>query len=144
MELRNLENTPEDLKMVERPEMVGMHVWWMVSKANTGSEKILFDTAIFPAHVNHGLHRHPNAEEICYLVKGSGYHLSEGEPVLQQEGEVVYIPANEWHGFHNHTDEPVHMVSAWGGVSSIAEAGYEEWSDVFPDVPDVSKTGAGE
>lgn len=126
MELRTLGNTPEDLEMVQRPDMVGMHVYWMVSKTTAGSEKILFDTAIFPGKVQHALHRHPHAEEVCYLVKGNGYHLHEGEPVFQREGEAVYIPANEWHGFYNPSDEPVTMVSVWGGVSSIKEAGYEE------------------
>lgn len=125
-ELRNVANTAEDAEMVKRPEMVGMHVHWLISKNNTDATKVLFDTAIFPVHVNHGLHRHPNSEEICYIVKGQGYHLSEGEPVLQQEGDAVYIPAGEWHGFHNHTDEPVLMVSCWGGVAAIADAGYEE------------------
>lgn len=126
MELRNVENTPEDLEMVQRPDMVGMHLWWTVSRENTGSEKILFDTAIFPPHVQHGLHRHPHAEEICYLVSGSGYHITEKGLVFQKERDVAYIPANEWHGFYNPSDEPVHMISAWGGVASIAEAGYEE------------------
>lgn len=126
MELRNIGNTPEDQEMVERPEMAGMHLWWLVSGKNTPATKILLDEAEFPPHVNHGLHRHPNAEEICYIVKGNGFHLSEGEPLPQGEGDAVYIPAGEWHGFHNHTDKPVTMVSVWGGVASIEEAGYEE------------------
>lgn len=126
MELRTIGNTPEDLAMVQRPDMKGMHLWWLVSKANAGSQKILFDSAVFPGKIMHALHRHPNAEEICYLVRGSGYHLHAGEPVFQREGEAVYIPTNEWHGFYNPSDEPVTMVSCWGGVASIEEAGYEE------------------
>jgi quercetin dioxygenase-like cupin family protein len=129
MELRTLGNTPEDLAMVQRPDMRGMHVWWLVSKETAGSEKILFDSVIFPSRIVHALHRHPNAEEICYLVSGNGYHLHEGEPVLQRTGEAVYIPANEWHGFYNPYEEPVTMVSCWGGVASIEQAGYEEMED---------------
>jgi len=126
VQLRSTRNTPEDLDIVKRPDMVGMHVWWTVSREEVGAEKILFDTAIFPPHVQHGLHRHPHAEEICYLVSGSGYHITETGLVYQAERDVAYIPANEWHGFYNPSDEPVVMVSAWGGVASIKDYGYEE------------------
>lgn len=127
MQIKSTGNTPEDLTMVQRPEMQGMHVWWLVSKESVGAQKVLLDVAEFPPHINHGLHRHPNAEEVIYLLEGEGYHLSEGDPQLQHPGEAVYVPAGEWHGFHNHTDEPATIISAWGGVASIADAGYEEY-----------------
>ena len=126
MELRNTDNTAEDLEIVQRPDMVGMHVWWTVSRETSGSQQILFDTAIFPPHVQHGLHRHAHAEEVCYLVSGSGYHITEDRLIYQAERDVVYIPANEWHGFYNPSDEPVVMVSAWGGIASKQDYGYEE------------------
>jgi quercetin dioxygenase-like cupin family protein len=132
MEKRSVDDTPEDATLVQRPEMQGMHVWWIVSGDNTKAERILMNTAEFPPGVNHGLHRHPHAEEVIYLLNGEGYHLSEGDPILHRAGEAIHVPAGEWHGFYNHTDEPVRQVAVWGGVSSLEAAGYEEHPDNPP------------
>lgn len=129
MRLQNMKNTPEDAAWTSKPDMVGMELYWLASKETTGAQNVLFSTAVFPARVQHALHRHPHAEEVCYIVKGRGYHLHEGGVVAQGEGDLVYIPTNEWHGFYNPTEEPVVMVSAWGGVASILDAGYEEMPD---------------
>lgn len=129
MKLQNMHNTPQDTAWTSKPDMVGMELYWLASDQTTGAKNVLFSTAVFPPKIQHALHRHPHAEEVCYIVKGHGYHIHEGGLVAQGEGDLTYIPVNEWHGFYNPTDEPVVMVSAWGGVANILEAGYEEMPD---------------
>jgi quercetin dioxygenase-like cupin family protein len=125
MEKRSPENVQQDLEAASRPGWEGLRVWWLVDGPSAGSERLVVNTTTFPPNRWHELHRHPNAEEALYIVSGSGLHLSEGEPVRQRAGEVVYIAAGEWHGFANDTDEPAVILAVFGGVASYAEAGYE-------------------
>jgi quercetin dioxygenase-like cupin family protein len=125
MEKRSIENTPEDPEIPTREGWEGMHVWWLVSKLETGAGKVTLNIAEFPPGKFHEVHRHPNCEEIVYVLKGRGLHLSEGEPVRQEQGEAVFIKQGEWHGFANDTDEPVTIIGIYGGVGSFEDAGYE-------------------
>jgi quercetin dioxygenase-like cupin family protein len=125
MEKRSIDNTPEDPEVPKRPGWEGMHVWWLVSGDETGSSQVVFDIATFPPGKAHEVHRHPNCEEVTYVLEGSGLHLSDGEPVSQEQGEACFIAKNEWHGFANDSEQPTTIIGIYGGVGSFAEAGYE-------------------
>jgi len=125
MELRSKTTTAEDPTIAGRPGWEGLHVWWLIDRASAGSERLVFNTTTFPPQRWHELHRHPHADEVLYLLSGAGLHLSEGEPVRQSAGDVIFIPAGEWHGFANDTDEETVVIAVFGGVGSYAEAGYE-------------------
>jgi quercetin dioxygenase-like cupin family protein len=128
MEKRSRETTAEDPTIAGRAGWEGLHVWWLVDRDQTGAENVVFNTTVFPATMWHEIHRHPNAEEVLYVLEGSGLHLSEGEPVRHNAGEVVYIPAGEWHGFANDTDRPTTVLAVFGGVGSYEDAGYEVYT----------------
>jgi quercetin dioxygenase-like cupin family protein len=125
MEKRSTRTTPEDPTVLNRPGWEGLHVWWLVDRGQTGASGIVFNITEFPPGKVHELHRHPNTEEALYVLRGSGLHMSEGEPVRQEEGEVVFIPRGEWHGFANDTGDPVTVLAVFGGIGSYDEAGYE-------------------
>jgi quercetin dioxygenase-like cupin family protein len=129
MEKRSIKTTPEDPTIPTRPGWEGMHVWWLVSQAETGSTQIVFDIATFPPGKAHEVHRHPGCEEVTYVIEGSGLHLGDGDPVRQEVGDVCFIAQGEWHGFANDTDEPTTIIGVYAGVGSPEEAGYE----VHPD-----------
>jgi len=126
MEKRSIATTPEDPTVQGRPGWEGLHVWWLVNRAETGSTGIVFNVTQFPPGKVHQLHRHPNCEEALYLLKGAGLHLSEDGETRQNEGDVIFIERGEWHGFANHTDEPTTVIAVFGGVGSYYEAGYED------------------
>ena len=130
MEKRSRQDTQEDPTVAERAGWEGLHVWWLVNRHATGAERIVVNVTVFPPDCWHEVHRHPNCEEALYVLEGSGLHLSEGEPVRQQQGEVVYIPAGEWHGFANDTESPTTVLAIFGGVGSYEEAGYEVRPDI--------------
>jgi len=141
MEKRSRDLVPEDLEAASRPGWEGLRVWWLIDGASVGSEQLVFNTTTFPPAKWHELHRHPNAEEALYIVSGAGLHLSEGEPVRQRAGEVVYIPRGEWHGFANDTEEPAVIIAVFGGVASYADAGYEvhpKQPATMPTAPDLA------
>jgi quercetin dioxygenase-like cupin family protein len=125
MEKRSTRTVAEDPTVLERPGWEGLHVWWLIGREETGAYGIVFNVTEFPPGKVHEIHRHPHCEEALYILRGSGLHLSEREPVRQEEGEVVFIQQNEWHGFANDTDSPTTVIAVFGGVGSYAEAGYE-------------------
>ena len=115
----------EDPTVAGRPGWEGLHVWWLVGREETGAHGVVFNVTEFPPGKVHEIHRHPRCEEALYVLRGAGLHLSEGEPVRQEEGEVVFIAQGEWHGFANDTDAPTTVIAIFGGVGSYEEAGYE-------------------
>ena len=64
----------------------------------------------------HLLHRHPNAEQIMYVLEGSCLALSEGESVRLNEGDAVFIALGEWHGVRNDTDQPAVTLVFYAGA----------------------------
>jgi quercetin dioxygenase-like cupin family protein len=125
VERRSTETTPEDPSIPGRAGWEGMHVWWLVNRAETGADQVVFVRSDFPSGKMHELHRHPNCEEVIYVLEGSGLHLGEGEPVRLEQGDAAYIGRGEWHGFHNDTGQVTSLIGVYGGVGSLEEAGYE-------------------
>ena len=117
MEIRSTQNTAEDPEIPARPGWEGMHVWWLVNRANAGSDTLVVNETVIPANKWHEVHRHPHAEEALYVLEGSGLHLTEDGSHRLTQGDVVFIPRNEWHGLANDTDEPAEgdRNLRWGG-----------------------------
>ena len=124
MQIRNVRDAAA--QVMTRPDQEGLIVSNVVNREDTGARGIiLLNTEIPPGRV-HLLHRHPNAEQIMYVVDGSCLALSEGEPVRLREGDAVFIPQGEWHGVRNDTDEPAVTLVIYAGAGTLEEAGYEE------------------
>ena len=126
MEIRSRAAWPEDVDLSARPGMEGLHVWRLLSGDKVGSRQLIFDVVDIEPGAVHTLHRHPNAEQATYLLSGSGFHLTEDGRFPMSAGDVVFIPAGEWHGFANEGEETVTILGLWGGVGSTEEAGYED------------------
>jgi len=50
------------------------------------------------------------AEEVAYVVAGSGELRLDGEPVPFRAGDALHIPAGVWHAVANTGDDDVVMV----------------------------------
>jgi quercetin dioxygenase-like cupin family protein len=119
-------------QVMSKPDQEGLIIRNVVNKDDTGARKIILLSSEFPPGKVHLLHRHPNAEQIMYVVEGSCLALSEGEPVRLNEGDAVFIAQGEWHGVRNDTDQPTVTLVIYAGAGTLEEAGYEE----HPQLPD--------
>ena len=135
MEILSTRNTAEDPEIQARPGWEGMHVWWLVDRVSAGSESLVVNETLIPASMWHEVHRHPHAEEALYILEGAGLHLTEDGSHRLTQGDVVFIPRNEWHGLANDTDAPLRVVGIFGGAGTYQDAGY----DVLEDQP--ARTG---
>jgi quercetin dioxygenase-like cupin family protein len=113
-------------KVMSRPDQEGLIVRNVIDRNDAGARTIILLSSELPPGKVHLLHRHPNAEQIMYVLEGSCLALSEGEPVRLNEGDAVFIAQGEWHGVRNDTDRPVLTLVIYAGAGTLEEAGYEE------------------
>jgi quercetin dioxygenase-like cupin family protein len=112
-------------QVMSKPDQKGLIVRNVVNKDDTGARKIILLSSEVPPGKVHLLHRHPNAEQIMYVLEGSCLALSDGEPVRLNEGDAVFIAQGEWHGVRNDTDRPAVTLVIYAGAGTLEEAGYE-------------------
>src|SRR5882757_7749515 len=81
-----------------------------------------------------------HAEEVEYLVEGTGIARVGDSDVLMEPGDVVVARAGEAHGFWNTSDtDRAVLIWCYGGAASLEEAGY-----VYePDSPPGELAGRG-
>jgi quercetin dioxygenase-like cupin family protein len=84
----------------------------------------VFGVTRFPPGARHELHRHPNAEEVEYLISGSGVAYINDDAVALRAGEAVFVPANAYHGFENDSESETVMAWLYAGAASLEEAGF--------------------
>jgi quercetin dioxygenase-like cupin family protein len=104
---------------------IDMNVKFLITDDSVGSQQTVFGITIFPPGARHDIHRHPNDEETEYIVEGHGVARVGGDDVAMGPGDIVFVPANEYHGFYNSSDaERAVMVWCYGGAASLEQAGY--------------------
>jgi quercetin dioxygenase-like cupin family protein len=116
--------TPTDASLEASDGWMDMDVKWLVTSESVGAEHCVFGITVFPPGAKHDIHRHPNAEETEYIVSGSGIAAVGDDDVRIGTGEMVFVPRNEYHGFHNDSDRETVMVWTYAPVASLEQAGY--------------------
>ena len=97
---------------------------------HTGSPNTLFWGKFMPGSV-HKKHRHENAEEIYYVVRGRGVAGAGPDRVEVRAGHVHFIPRGVEHFLQNvSTTEPLEVVGVYTGGGSVEETGYVYTGDV--------------
>jgi quercetin dioxygenase-like cupin family protein len=123
VEIRNIRDAAAEV--MTRPDQEGLIVRNVINRDDAGARGIILLSSELPPGKVHLLHRHPNAEQIMYVLEGSCLALSEGEPVRLQEDDTVFIARGEWHGVRNDTDGPAVTLVIYSGAGTLEEAGYE-------------------
>ena len=101
-----------------------MDVRWLVTADSVGATQTVFGVTYFPPGSKHELHRHPNAEEVEYLISGTGIAYVGDDAVELGPGEAVFVPQNEYHGFENNSGAEVVMAWYYAGAASLEDAGF--------------------
>lgn len=126
MDIRSRRTVAEDADATSRPDTLGTHTWWLLTQGTVGAGGVVLNIGELPSRTAHQLHRHANAEQALLVLKGRGLHLrADDEPVEVEDGDAVFIPAGEWHGFANPYPETVTIASIYGGIGRREDAGYE-------------------
>ncbi|HET6503957.1 MAG TPA: cupin domain-containing protein [Amycolatopsis sp.] len=103
----------------------GMGVRWLVTSATVGSAGVVVATSVFQPGGRHEPHRHPHAAEFFLLVYGSGEHCAPRGPIRLRAGDLVFVPAGEWHGYRTDPGTVTRAIYGYLGAGSLEAAGYE-------------------
>jgi quercetin dioxygenase-like cupin family protein len=102
-----------------------MGVRWLVTSATVGSADVVVATSVFQPGGRHELHRHPHAAEFFLVTEGSGEHFAPQGPMLLRAGDLVFVPAGEWHGYRTDPGTVTRAIYGYLGAGSLEAAGYE-------------------
>ena len=111
------------------------HDWGVfapVSSPADGAERIMTVEATFLPGKSHDFHRHPNQEEVIYVLAGQLEQWVEREHRLLGPGDAVVIPAAVVHASFNTGDEPARILAVLSPC--VGDVGYEV-EDVTGDEP---------
>ncbi|MET8699475.1 cupin domain-containing protein [Kitasatospora sp. NPDC004723] len=103
----------------------GMAVHWLATDETVGARRLAVAASSFGADGSHDLHRHPHADEFFLVLSGGGTHLMGGAQVPVHAGDLVFVPAGEWHGFRTGRAGPTAALYGYLGAPSLARAGYQ-------------------
>lgn len=105
---------------------IDMEVRWLVTADTVGSEKTVVGRTVLKPGSKHDIHCHPNAEEWEYVVSGTAIKHLGDDQVHLETGDVVFVPANVFHGLENASDsEPLVTIWGYSGAATLESAGYE-------------------
>lgn len=105
-----------------------LQVRWLVSSETMGAGSTVVGYSVFPPGAAHELHRHPDAEEWEYVLRGSGVKRVGEDEVAIGVGDLVFTPQDVFHGVFNDSGETLETLWGYCGASSLEQAGY-----VLPD-----------
>jgi len=99
--------------------------WMMNSELDPGAQQT-FGIVQINAGQRNPLHKHPNCEELLYVLSGSFENVMGGKTVVMHAGDIVRIPANTPHQGINNTKEPMRAVISYSsGTRQMVALGAE-------------------
>ncbi len=114
----------------------GIH-HWLSKPDTTGSEQLITVRVEVEAGNGHPFHRHPDMEEIIYILSGKAEQWLEEESRILTKDEAVFIPENMIHATYNGGDEPLIFLAILspakdleGGMVDVSDE--EPWCDLKP------------
>jgi quercetin dioxygenase-like cupin family protein len=93
---------------VQMDNVEGTHIQWLASKFDGAPNFAMRRFRMEPGG-RIGLHDHPWEHEI-YILKGKGIAYNDRERVEVKDGDVLFIPGDEPHGYHNTGDTDLMFI----------------------------------
>lgn len=121
----SLNDVKVDEQLTPDKGWVNLRLRWIVTE-DIGAKHGTFGYVEFLAGSSHELHKHPNADEIFYVLSGHGMVRSGDEMFEVSAGDTVFVPQGDTHYFKNIDEkEPLVALFAYLGAPSLEKAGYE-------------------
>ena len=110
---------------------------WLCRPGLTDAKQLQVVRVTMPAGKCHAFHRHPEFEEVLYLVDGKLEQFVGRERRVITPGTLVHVPTNEVHGSYNVFEEPATFLAilspaACQGPPLIDVSGEEPWRSLAP------------
>lgn len=108
--------------IVERDTFDWGTIGWISRPTTTGAAHLaVLDVTITPGNGHH-FHKHPDQEEVIYVIAGTIEQWLEQEKRILNAGDAIFIPKDTVHASFNIGSEEAHLLAILGPC--IGEAGY--------------------
>jgi len=94
---------------------------WLVSRGLGNSETMTFGRVTINAGDANPRHRHPNCDEILFLLSGRLEHSLGDERFVMEAGDVISIPKGAWHNARALGDENAEMAISFSSADRETE-----------------------
>ena len=108
---------------------------WIVRPGMAAAEGLLLVRVEMPAGRAHQFHRHPELEEIIYVLSGVAEQWVDQESRILKPGEAAHIPKNVVHGTYNNSREPLVFLAIlspahFDGPALVDVCGEKPWCEI--------------
>lgn len=107
----------------EREQLDWGVLGWLNRPATTGAKQLVVIEATLLPGLGHNFHKHPDQEEVIYVVEGQVEQWLEREQRLLGPGDSLFIPADVVHASFNVSAGPAKLLAILGPC--MGESGYE-------------------
>lgn len=119
---------------VERESLDWGTLGWVSRPPSTGANQLtVIDVDLLPG-MGHDFHKHPDQEEVIFVVHGEVEQWLETEKQILKPGDSIFIAKDTVHASFNVSDEPIKLLAILGpcvgegGYEMVEVAGEEPWS----------------
>lgn len=107
---------------VERETLSWGSLGWLSRPATTGAnELVVIEVNLAQGH-GHNFHKHPDQEEVIYVVQGQVEQWLEQKKQILNPGDAVFIPKDMVHASFNTFAQPAKLLAIL--APCVMEAGY--------------------
>jgi quercetin dioxygenase-like cupin family protein len=78
---------------------------WLCRPGLTDAKDLLLVRVLMPPGKGHAFHRHPEMEEIIYVISGTAEQWVDRKKKLLKAGDIAHIPKDVVHATYNACDE---------------------------------------
>ncbi len=108
---------------VERDAMEGFELGWHSRPETTGAEQLVVIEVKLEPGGGHDFHRHPNQEEVIYVLDGEIEQWVDRRSRTLRAGDSAFIPAAMVHASFNVSGAPARLLAIL--APCVGEEGYE-------------------
>ena len=108
---------------VERQVLDWGTLGWLSHPPATGANHLTVIDVVLQPGCGHNFHKHPDQEEMIFVVSGLVEQWIEAEKRILGPGDSAYIEPDVVHASFNDGDEPAHLLAILGPC--VGEIGYE-------------------
>jgi quercetin dioxygenase-like cupin family protein len=111
---------------------------WVSHPASTAAAQMTFVEAVFAPGQGHSFHKHPDQEEVVYVVSGQIEQWVGRERRILGPGDAAFMPAGTVHASFNAADGESRLIAVFGpcvgaGFETTEMAGEAPWNALRPE-----------
>ncbi len=109
---------------------------WICRPKTTGARQLVVCHVVVYPGKGHNFHKHPDQEEVIYLLEGTLEQWLKKEKKLIEAGDSIFIPRNTVHASFNISSEPARAIAILspgvgaGGYELVDVSARAPWKDL--------------